>query len=184
MSEETSAQEVHEELEQFEDFNKGWGKYLALTTAIIAVISAIASLQSGTFADKALLEKNSGVLYQSQASDKWSYYQAKGIKKNLADGLAQTSGQAHFADEAKRYGKEQEAIKMQADSLEAKVKEADSHSDELFEKHHKMAFGTTLLQIAIALSAISALIRKKSFWMLSLISMAIGIGLAVYGYLL
>src|ERR1700733_9028390 len=108
MPEETSAQEEREQLEQFEEFNHGWGRYLALTTAIIAVISAIASLQSGTFADKALLEKKSSVLYQSQASDKWSYYQAKGVKKNLADGFAQTSGQSHFADEAKRYGKEQE----------------------------------------------------------------------------
>ena len=111
MGEEGSAQEVHEQLEHFEEFNNGWGRYLALTTAIIAVISAWAALQSGTFADKALLEKNNSVLYQSKASDAWNYYQAKGVKKNIADGLAQTSNQPHFADEAKRYAKDQEGIK-------------------------------------------------------------------------
>ena len=67
-----------------EDVRTGWLTYLALTTAIIAVLAAIASLESGTYSNSALLEKNEAVLLQAKASDQWAYYQAKGIKRNIS----------------------------------------------------------------------------------------------------
>jgi hypothetical protein len=49
------------------------------------------------------------------------------------------------------------------------VKESNERSEALFERHHKAAFGVTLFQVAIALSAMAVVMRKKTFWLLSII---------------
>ena len=60
-----------------------WTLHLSLSTAIIAVFAAIASLQSGAAESEALLAKNESILAQAKASDQWAYYQAKNIKMSL-----------------------------------------------------------------------------------------------------
>lgn len=183
MPEEMNPHETREQLEKLEGVTESWSKYLALTTAIIAVIAAIASLRSSYFADRSLLEKNDAVLFQSQASDEWNYYQAKGVKKNLAEGLATQQSDDKRKQEAERYGREQEEIKKKAEEIEHKVGEANARAEELFERHHQLALGVTFFQIAIALSAISALLRRKSFWMLSILLTGVGLFFALAGML-
>ena len=175
--EEENPLENKEHLDEMQEFSKGWLKYLALSTALIAVIAALSSLQSGTYANRSLLEKNSAILAQSQASDQWNFYQAKGIKKAIAE-LGHDS--ASLVD---RYAREQEDIKKQAESFEEKVKESNERSEVLFERHHKAAFGVTLFQVAIALSAMAVVMRKKTFWLLSIILSLGGLGFVVAAFL-
>ena len=59
-----------------EEKKEGWLNLLALTTVILAVCATLATFKGGGHSTKA-------VLSQSQASDQWAYYQAKGIKGNL-----------------------------------------------------------------------------------------------------
>jgi hypothetical protein len=61
-----------------------------------------------------------------------------------------------------RYEKEQEEIKSKAEGNEAAAKLN-------FHKHEVFARGVTMFQIAIAIAAISALTRKRSFWFVSLV---------------
>src|ERR1700744_3169616 len=58
-----------------------WVVWVAMTTAVFAVLAAITGLLAGDHADEAMLS-------QIHASDQWAYYQAKGIK---AETLNQTS---------------------------------------------------------------------------------------------
>ena len=51
---------------------------IALTSALIAVLAAVASMLSEHQANEAML-------LQLKASDQWAYYQAKGIKHNVVD---------------------------------------------------------------------------------------------------
>jgi len=183
MEEETDPHEIREQIEQFEEAAKEWRTWLALTTALIAVIAAVVSLVSGYYADQSLLEKNDAVLLQSHASDQWNYYQAKGVKKNIAEGFATMANDEKQKKEVERYAAQQEEIKAKAENFEEQAKEADHLSSELFEKHHRLAMGVTFLQIAIALSAISALLGRKSFWVLSIVTCAAGIAFACYGVL-
>jgi len=55
-----------------------WLKYAALFSGIFAVFAAIAGLQFTHYANQAMIE-------QIQASDQWSYYQAKGVKANVLE---------------------------------------------------------------------------------------------------
>jgi Tfp pilus assembly protein PilE len=183
MEEPVSAMEIKEQIESA-DFNAGWSRYLALTTAIIAVLAAIASLQSGNYADRALLEKNNAVLLQSQASDQWNYYQAKGVKKNIAESFSLQLPSQKFKDQITQYAQEQQVIQKNAQDLEAQVKVSNEKTGRLFEKHHKVAIAVTFFQVAVALSAIGALLRRKTLWYISILSALLGIGLLLLGILM
>ena len=177
--EEENPLENKEHLDAMQEFNAGWLRYLALSTALIAVIAALSSLLSGTYANQSLLEKNSAILAQSQASDQWNFYQAKGIKKAIAE-LQKGQDSAALVD---RYSREQEDIKKQAEVFEEKMKESNERSEALFERHHKAAFGVTLFQVAIALSAMAVVMRKKTFWVLSIVIAMGGLGLLLMALL-
>jgi hypothetical protein len=51
------------------------------------------------------------------------------------------------------------------------------------EHHHRFAIAVTLLQIAIALSAIAALARKRALWYVGLGVSAVGIAMFVRGFM-
>lgn len=176
------AHELKEKLEQAGEAGTSWSKYLALTTVFIAVFAAIASLFSGSYSNQALIEKNDAILYQNKASDQWSYYQAKGIKKNIAEVFAQSQGSAKLKKEALRYGSEQEDIKKVAVEYEKKRDESNITSEFLLAKHHKLSFAVTLFQIAISLAAMSALLRRRIFWILAMVITAGGAWFFVLGF--
>lgn len=180
-----------------------WLRFLPLSTAMIAVFAAVASLQSGASSNEAILAKSDAMLNQSKASDQWSYYQAKSVKGRLAANeasIVEVAGevvkdlrpevQARFAQlktgfdtEAKRYDGEAKPLLEAAQELEHKVKESEEHSKVLMERHHRFAFSVTLLQIAIALSAIAALTRRRPLWYLGLGVSVAGVVMFVLGAL-
>jgi len=78
---------------------------------------------------------------------------------------------------AERYEKDQEEIKAEA---QQKQTEAKSH----FHQHEVFARGVTMFQIAIAIAAISALTKKRRFWVVSLLFGAVGCVFLVMGAML
>ncbi len=166
--------EAKEKLEELAERKQGWTRFLAITTALIAVLAAVAALTSGSFANNAILKKNEAVLAQSQASDQYNFYEAKGIKKSIADLAYQQTQDPQQKAKSDRYAKEQVGIKKVADGFAKKVEENNAAAEKQLEKHHSEALAVTFFQIAIALSAMSALLDRKSFW-------AFSVGLAAFG---
>ena len=163
-----------------------WIRFLSLSTAMIAVFAAVASLESGSNSNEAILEKSEAMLNQSRASDQWAYFQAKGMKSALAASQAEIiADRPQVAEklraDADRYKREADAIEAQAKALETKVGENNQASEGLMEHHHRFAIAVTLLQIAIALSAIAALTRRRSLWFLGMAVSAAGLVLFVRG---
>jgi hypothetical protein len=160
---EVPLEHLHEHVkESAEHSREAWISWVALSTAILAVLAAIAGLLSGQHANEAMMN-------QIEASDQWNYYQAKSIKASVLDAKMSLAGAPDESDQSKRdrYEKEQEQIK-----LEAERKETAAKSN--FHKHEVFAHGVTMFQIAIAIAAISALTRKRSFWIVSLIFGSVG----------
>jgi len=139
-----------------------WISWVALSTAILAVLAAIASLLSGEYANEAMMN-------QIETSSQWSYYQAKSIKSAVVDMKMALSSVPDEQDRSKRtrYDKEQEEIKSEAEAKQAAAKS-------YFHKHEVFARAVTMFQIAIAIAAISALTKKYSFWIVSLVFGAVG----------
>jgi hypothetical protein len=165
----------------------GWLRYLSLATAIIAVFAAVASLESGANSNEAILEKSEAMLNQARASDGWAYFQAKGIKATVSDAVADTLAddrpeKAKLKAEAIRYRGETDEIKKTASELEAKVKESNERCDAMMGHHHRFAISVTLLQIAIALSAIAALTRLRPLWFVGMAVSLGGLVMFVFGF--
>lgn len=177
--------EVKEQLERIEENGKelSWTKYLSLFTAIIAVIAAVASLASGSYSNEAVLEKNSAILYQNKASDQWSYYQAKGIKKNIADSFYTQFQAISFKKQSDQYQIDQVDIKKQAEDFQKQVEDSNQKSEHFLQKHHKTSYSVTFFQIAIAFAALSALMKRRSFFYFSLALALIGVGYLCSGVL-
>jgi hypothetical protein len=64
-------------------------------------------------------------------------------------------------EKAARYEEEQKEIKAEAEHTQEEAKT-------YFHKHEIFARAVTMFQIAIAIAAISALTRKRTFWFVSL----------------
>jgi len=136
--------------------------------------------------NSALLYKNEAAIQKTSASNQWNYYQAKSNKQNLAElSIVLTRGddREKYMQEVVRYKKEKEEIKQDAEKLEAKAKAADEKSEIEMHVHERWALATTLLQIAIALSAITLLTRKR--WLLVGVygASALGVITGAMGYL-
>src|SRR5213595_4084466 len=91
-----------------------WISWVALSTAILAVLAAIAGLLSGRYVNEAMMN-------QIEASDQWNYYQAKSIKASVLDAKMSLTVAPNESDQSKlqRYEKEQEEIKSDAEHKEA-----------------------------------------------------------------
>src|SRR5207244_13657655 len=82
-----------------------WISWVALSTALLAVLAAIAGLLSGKHANEAMMN-------QIEASDQWSYYQAKSIKAAVLDAKIALSGMPSEQDRKKnaKYQEEESEI--------------------------------------------------------------------------
>jgi hypothetical protein len=164
---EVPTEHLHETLhEAAHESGPSWVPQVALSAAVLAVAAAIAALLAGHHANEAMLE-------QMHATDQWAYYQAKGIKgsqvETKLDILASVGKEGREEDKKRieRYKEEQKEI-------EEKAKELEHSSKHHMDRHVVMARSVTAYQVAIALSAISVLSKKKVVWFLSLALGAIG----------
>ena len=141
-----------------------WLKWSALLSALLAVLAATASLEAAHYA-------NDAMIMQIQASDQWSYYQAKGIKgmvveteQNILTQMGRTSDDA-----------EKRIQKYKDDQQEAKTKaeELTKESQQALSKHEVLSRAVTLCQVAIAIVAIALLTKRRRF---VLFSFALGLG--------
>jgi hypothetical protein len=176
-------QELKERLEEDREREGGqpWLTWLSLSTAILAVVAAISSLESGTYANDAIVQKDDAILHQSKADDGWAYYQAKGIEKTVLATQARLASDPALAAEwraaAERETEERAEIRRQAEENEKSVGEWNEKSEHSLHVHHQFAKSVTILQVAIALAAIAALARREFAWWVSL---AVGVAGAAF----
>ena len=173
---EVPTEHLHETMEEKAHEGGGFNTGVALSSALIAVLAAVCALYAGAFANEALLKR-------VEASDTWSYYQAKGIKAAVLGSKIETlKALGHKAGEDD--GKKADQYKDDQKDLMEKATDLGNESDALFAKHEVLSKGVTLFQIAIALGAIAVLTKRKNLWFLSLAVSLGGIFFLVKGLFL
>jgi len=168
---EVETEKLHEAIkEELEHEGGGFLKRIALTTAILAALAAIASLKAGATVNEALVLKTEATRIQAEASDQWAYYQAKGVKgavqeaSSSAWAAAGKEPPAKFADDQRRYKEEQAEIRKKAEEKERARDERSKEADHLLHLHHGFAATVAFFQISIALGAVAALTRNRLVW--------------------
>lgn len=168
---EVPLEQLHEETHHAaEHSGERWVAWVALSTAILAVFAAISGLLSGKHANEAMMS-------QIESADQWAYYQAKGIKAAVLDAKITLSGVPNEPDRAKaeRYAEEQKEIQEKANEKEHEAKAN-------FSRHETFARGVTMFQIAIAVAAISALTKRRTYWFVSLVLGVVGCVFLALGF--
>lgn len=150
-----------------------WVSWVALSSAVIAALAAVCALLAGHHA-------NEGMIDQLQASDKWAYFQAKGldaklfeVERNLFEAQGKTQPKDH-ADKLPKYDAQREELSKQATE---KQEAAEDH----MARHVIYARGVTMFQIAIAVAAISVLTKRTRFWYVGLAFAGLGVFFLLQG---
>ena len=157
------------------DLKEKWQGWLALSTAIMAVLAALTTLYMGKFSSRAIMA-------QGQESDQWAYYQAKSIKGHTFEvnlktlelqlltqkGLSPEAAAEYqktmkkYSEELKRYDGEKKEIKDKAEGIaKVKLKAQEMGGD--------FAYALIFLQIALMLSSIASLTKRHYLWYIALI---------------
>ena len=143
---------------------------IAVMTAIFATIGAFFGYMGGATQNDALMFKNDSAIRRTEASDQWNFYQAKSSKQNLAElgaVLASADAATRYRTEVDRYNKEKQEIMAKAQELEKRSEELEAKSEAAMHVHHRWAQAMTLIQIAIALAAITLLTRSRGLQFVS-----------------
>jgi len=174
-----------------EETKEKWLNYLALTTVIFAVCATLSTFKGAGYSTRS-------VLSQTQAANQWAYYQSKSIKGYLYENQKESlelelkksrstmskavteeyeKKLAVYTQKIKKYDDEKAEIFKDAKKLEAQRDDAQKHSG---------IFGIAVifLQIAILLSSIAALMKKKLVWMAGAASGTIGLVYFANGFFL
>ena len=159
---------------------RGLAGQLAVMTAVLATVGALFSYLAGATQADAALAKNNASVKKIEAFNQWNFYQARSSKQHLSElglRLTDAAGRPYFDSEAKRYAAEKVPIKLAAEQLETEAVRFDAASEVLMHQHHRWAQATTALQIAIAMTAIALLTRKR--WLAQAAYGMSGLGLIV-----
>lgn len=155
---------------------------VSLTMAILAVLVATVTL----LGHRAHTEE---ILQQTRATDQWSYYQAKNMRRNnlealddvltaLEDTKAERAAQVQkrFHEEIDKYRDQQKEIQDEARGLEAEVQHASRRAD-------RFDLGEVFLEIALVVTSITLLTDRRAYWYFGLVLAVVGLGFAVSGFL-
>ena len=176
-----------DELEEVRD--KTFSRRVALTTAVYAVILAIASL-GGSNAMKEML------LAQQEASNQWAYYQGKVIREHLNRGnkllletqLAEPSTlkgpeRAKFEELARRFADEEKRMNVDKKEIEPKAKAAEADRDRNQAKDPYFDYAEVLLQVAIVSASVAMLAGSRSVFGFSVMLAVVGALLSLNAFL-
>lgn len=148
---------------------------VALSSAILAVLAALAALFAGHFANDAMIER-------IEAGDKWSYYQAKGIKASVLR-TRMTTLEALGKPRDPKDEKKAESYDEEQNEIQAEAFKLTDESEAHLTQHTRLAGSVTFFQVAIALGAIAVLTKRKELWLASLLVGVLGAGTMAYGFM-
>ncbi len=174
-----------------EEKKEPWLNYLALTTVILAVSATLSTFKGGGYSTKS-------VLNEIKVSNQWNFYQAKKIRGYLLEIQKDALETDLKLKGSTAPPQAAEALQKRIDGYAAKLKKWDADRASIekearqYEKtreqslRHAQAFGFAVifLQMAILLSSIAALMRKKIIWVVGLVVGAVGMVYFADGFLL
>jgi hypothetical protein len=156
---------------------------ISVTMAILAVCVAVVSLLGHRSHTEELLSQN-------RATDQWSYYQAKNIRRHNYEMGVDLLSMIEFKDKARadtvreKYQKEADRYTKEQSEIEEQAKDLEKESALNQRKADRFDLGEVFLEIALVISSLALLSRKRLYWYLGIVSGLAGLGVAATGFLL
>lgn len=170
-AEEEVEEHVHEAREPFD-------KIVAATMALIAALLAVVSVLGQHFMTEELL-------MQAKASDQWSYYQAKDIRRFTAEATRDMLGELkQGALSGARYDKQAARYKSDAQEIQEKARDYEHESERAGNKGNRFHFGEIFLEVAIVFSSLSILTKAKPLFFAGVASAIAGVIIGATAWLI
>ncbi len=156
---------------------------VSVTIAIIAVLGAIVTL----LGHRAHTEE---LLLQAKATDQWAYYQAKNIRLHEMQAVADMLDVLSPQDKEKaaavheKYVKEVDRYDKDKDEISDKAKELEAERDLVSRRADRFDGGEVFLEMGLVICSITLLTKKRFFWFSGITIAALGVVLAITGFLL
>lgn len=160
----SAGEELQEELEKAKE---PFDKKVAATMAILAAMLAVVSVGGHIMTTEELL-------LQQKASDQWSYYQAKSIRRyeseiarDMFAGMKLNDQSAQYQNKSEKYRNDDEDIQKEAQGLEH---ESHIRGRQALGFH----FGEVFLEFSIVLASLAILTKRALLWYAAICSGTIG----------
>src|SRR6202165_15359 len=151
--------------------------------SILAVCVAVVSL----LGHRAHTEE---IVAQNRATDQWSYYQAKNIRRHNYEMGVDLLSLVEFKDKAQadkvreKYQKEAERYTKEQAEIEEQAKDLEKESALSQRKADRFDLGEVFLEIALEVSSLALLSRKLLFWYIGIGAALAGLGVSATGFLM
>ncbi len=184
----TTPSKVYEEATERDEQIAHGQRFIPLVAAIIAVLAALGTMLSHHRSVEALNLKNNAILTTTKASDQYTTYQTKRVRVAvystllLGDVIRAPKGRANTQKALDHEQATSVAILKEAQRLEQRAAEEQQESEKLMASFVTLEVGTTLFEIAIVLSSISAMTQSRALLWVAIGTSVIGIILLVIGY--
>lgn len=161
-------QELHEHAGHAKDpFDKRVAASMAALAAILAVISVLCHMTT-----------TEEIVLQQKASDQWSYYQAKSIRRYESE-IARDVLAAVKGDKSEEYARNIEKYKQDGEEIQTKAKELEQESHHKGRQAVRLEVGEVFVEVAIVLASLAILTKRNQAWVACLTSGGIGILIAL-----
>jgi hypothetical protein len=163
-----TADELQEDVEKAkEPFDKKVAATMAILAAFLAVVSVLGHITT-----------TEELLLQQRASDQWSYYQAKSIRRyqsevarDLFAGMKLNDQSTLYQKNSEKYRKDDEDIQKEAQGLE---QESHLRGRQALRLH----FGEVFLEFSIVFASLAILTKRPLLWYVSILGGLVGAGAA------
>jgi hypothetical protein len=170
---------VEEEVEEHvHHAHEPFDKIVAATMAIIAALLAVVSVLGQHFITEELL-------MQAKASDQWSYYQAKDIRRFTAEATRDMLGELKLGSPSgARYDTQAAKYRSDTEKIQEQAREYEHESERAGRKGNQFHFGEIFLEVAIVFSSLAILTKARLLFYAGIGSAIAGVVIAVTAWVI
>jgi len=163
-----------------------WHENVPRTTAALAVLAAVSSGQYTQQFSKTILS-------QAEATDQWSFYQAKSIKKHLTEnqadlahelGVGKPEMAAQLADFEQKNIELTKKYKADLAKIEADARRFEAEKERHQQQGDRFQLAFIILQAGVVLSTVAASAKRRELWIFAIVCGVLGLLMVGDSYLL
>lgn len=159
-----AAEELQEEIEKAKE---PFDKMVAATMAILAALLAVVSVFGQILTTEELLA-------QQKASDQWSYYQAKSIRRYQSEVARDIFAGMKIGDQTSQYGKNSERYRKEGEEVQKEAQGLEQESHLRGRQALRLHFGEVFLEFSIVFSSLAILTKRPLLWYVSIAGGVVG----------
>ncbi len=164
---------AEEELQEHAEHARDpFDRLVAATMAILAAFLAVVSVLGHIMTTEELLE-------QQRASDQWSYYQAKSIRRYQSEVARDLFASMKMQSQSDQYQKNADGYRSDSNDIQKEAQGLERESHLAGRRALGFHFGEVFLEFSIVLASLAILAKRKFLWHASIASGAVGAAVAL-----